>query len=659
MENIYPHNSRAIAKVKKDLRTNQRAAVVHATGTGKSIIIAEVAKDYNSVLIVLPNHYIRQQLETKNIGAEYITYTKLAKTEKFEYDRYDMIVTDEFHRAGAPIWRTGVEKIIRANPHAKILGTTATEIRYLDGQRNMATELFNDNVVSRISLEDAWTEEILPVPVYISCLYTFDKTYEKYNKILEKNKSVLKERYYEAKEILEEGKLKWETSEGIPQILKRHLPKSTRKIIVFCSTVNELDTLKESFTKWMNEAGFKTSNYVVNYKNTQSLKEMQRFRNDITNNDTVQVIFSVNMLNEGIHVPEVDAVVFLRSTISKNVFLQQLGRSMDAGYTGRPIVFDMVDNLSVTEIINELKINFKNRQKEEKKKNKTIVINDFEVISYIKEYQEVVDKIKNFQINHQSYKERLTLIEKFIKIYGWPKSKTPEYNFLTNYKDKPEIKRLWEKYALKNELTYEKRLPLIKKYVEIYGWPKSKTPEYIFLKKNKDKPEIKELWKKYARKRGLSYEERLPIIKEYIEKHGWPKRKTSEYSFLTNCKNKPEVKKLWEKYIQKKDLKYKERLPLIKKFVETYSWPKSRTPEYYFLIDNKDKPEVKELWKKYAPKKSLTYEERLPLIKKFIEIYGWPKGNTTEYCFLKYYKNKPEVKLLWKKYAPSKNKHKK
>ena len=172
------HNLSAVEKVKQSLLTKDRAAVVHATGTGKSFIISEIAKDYKRVLIVVPNNYIRQQLERHNINAKYTTYSYL-KNHPFSDEKLDLIVLDEFHRAGAATWEKGINELIEANPNAKIFGTTATEIRYLDSGRDMSKELFNGNVVSRITLVDAWAQGILPVPTYISSLYSINKIYEK------------------------------------------------------------------------------------------------------------------------------------------------------------------------------------------------------------------------------------------------------------------------------------------------------------------------------------------------------------------------------------------------------------------------------------------------------------------------------------------------
>lgn len=59
---------------------------------------------------------------------------------------YDVIIADEFHHCGAEEWGKGVTHILNANESAKVVGFTATPIRYSDGGRNMADEIIGYNV---------------------------------------------------------------------------------------------------------------------------------------------------------------------------------------------------------------------------------------------------------------------------------------------------------------------------------------------------------------------------------------------------------------------------------------------------------------------------------------------------------------------------------
>ena len=57
-----------------------------------------------------------------------------------EISSYDVVVADEFHHYGAEEWGKGVTHILDANESAKVVGFSATPIRYSDGGRNMADE---------------------------------------------------------------------------------------------------------------------------------------------------------------------------------------------------------------------------------------------------------------------------------------------------------------------------------------------------------------------------------------------------------------------------------------------------------------------------------------------------------------------------------------
>jgi len=73
----------------------------------------------------------------------------------------DYIILDEFHRVGAKAWGTDVRNLLEAYSDTPILGLSATNIRYLDNQRNMADELFDGNVVSEMALGEAIVRGIL------------------------------------------------------------------------------------------------------------------------------------------------------------------------------------------------------------------------------------------------------------------------------------------------------------------------------------------------------------------------------------------------------------------------------------------------------------------------------------------------------------------
>ena len=63
------------------------------------------------------------------------------------------------------------------HPDARVLGLSATNIRYLDNQRDMAWELFGGNIASELTLGEAVATGILPAPKYVLSVYSYQKEY--------------------------------------------------------------------------------------------------------------------------------------------------------------------------------------------------------------------------------------------------------------------------------------------------------------------------------------------------------------------------------------------------------------------------------------------------------------------------------------------------
>ena len=343
---LLPHNNEAYLKVIEHFKDNNRAAVVHATGTGKSYIIAAVADKFPGKVIVLaPNYFVLD--ESRKLCSERIefrTFTSLMLDESPAGD-YQLICIDEFHRAGAEEWGKGVARLLEANPNAKVLGTTATAIRYLDGQRNMADELFDGNVVSSLSLREAIDRGIIQEPTYVASLYAFKDTY-----------SAIKEQIMASNKKSEEDKMKamrtlngiahnWENAHGVSLVMRKYLHKDIKRVVVFCSKVAKAAKARDILGPWFAGAGFKHIRfYNIDYKEKNVKKEMEDFQMD--NFDGIKVAISVNMLNEGVHVDGVDTIIMMRSTVSPNIILQQIGRCLTAKKTEhKPVILDLVNNM--------------------------------------------------------------------------------------------------------------------------------------------------------------------------------------------------------------------------------------------------------------------------------------------------------------------------
>lgn len=107
-----------------------------------------------------------------------MTYKKLSLIDNLpeflELNKSDFIVLDEYHRCGAKTWLAPVKELLSLSSNIKVLGTTATPIRFLDNSRNMTQEIFGIEPISELSLASAIQNDILPSPKYILSYYNLD-----------------------------------------------------------------------------------------------------------------------------------------------------------------------------------------------------------------------------------------------------------------------------------------------------------------------------------------------------------------------------------------------------------------------------------------------------------------------------------------------------
>ena len=193
---LFEHNERAYHAAVRMMEQYGKAAIVHPTGTGKSYIAFKLIEDNPeaTVLWLSPSEYIfKTQVESLKrndpvfplANVHFYTYAKLmcctqAQLDDIAAQKPAYIVLDEFHRAGAECWGESTVALLKLCSDAKLLGLTATNIRYLDNNRDMAEELFDSRVASDMTLGEAVVRGILPTPNYVTTVYQYQKTLAKY-----------------------------------------------------------------------------------------------------------------------------------------------------------------------------------------------------------------------------------------------------------------------------------------------------------------------------------------------------------------------------------------------------------------------------------------------------------------------------------------------
>lgn len=364
MIKLYSHNQKAYDLAINMLKDTKKAAIVHPTGTGKSFIAFKLCEDHPDKIIcwLSPSEYIfSTQLQNlyqatngyKPNNIVFFTYAKLMGMSKEDIQAIhpDYIVLDEYHRAGATFWQKGVEQLLFTYSDIPVLGLSATNIRYLDSQRDMAQELFDGNIASQISLGEAIVRGILNPPKYVLSMYYYQNTLEKYERRVKKTKS--KVARDNAEKCLDELRRTLEKAEGLDVIFKKHMTDPHGKYIVFCSNKEHMDQMMKH-TEWFSKVDKEPHMYSVYSSDPGADKAFKDFKEDNDNNH-LRLLYCIDALNEGIHVDDISGVILLRPTVSPIVYKQQIGRALSASKKTNAVIFDIVLNIENIYSIDSIK----------------------------------------------------------------------------------------------------------------------------------------------------------------------------------------------------------------------------------------------------------------------------------------------------------------
>ncbi|WP_081300688.1 DEAD/DEAH box helicase family protein [Clostridium beijerinckii] len=303
-----------------------KGLVVAATGVGKTYLSAFDSKEAERVLFVAHREEIIKQAaiifknvrNSDDIGFFYnntkdndksmifslvqtLGKDKYLKEEYFTRDYFDYIVIDEFHHAVSSNYR----KIIDYFTPKFLLGLTATPER-LDSKDVFS--LCDYNTVYEIRLSDAINKGYL-VPFRYYGIY--DETVN-YDEVEFRNGKYNDKELEEALMLNKRGEL----------ILNHYKKYNSNRALGFCTSRKHAEYMAKYFCE--NRI---TSLAVYSGENGEYSENRTEALNKLTKGE-VKVIFSVDMFNEGLDIPSIDMVMFLRPTQSPTVFLQQLGRGL-------------------------------------------------------------------------------------------------------------------------------------------------------------------------------------------------------------------------------------------------------------------------------------------------------------------------------------------
>ncbi|WP_046173532.1 DEAD/DEAH box helicase family protein [Domibacillus indicus] len=298
----------------------ERALVVMATGLGKTYLAAFFARHFKRVLFVAHRIEILEQAKksflhvhpdrtagildgrTKEKNADMLFASVFTIGSKhhlntFEPDAFDLVVVDEFHHAASQSY----QRVRDYFTPKFFLGITATPDR-MDNKDVYG--ICDGNVAYRIHFMEAIQKQWL-APFHYYGVY--DET--DYSAL-----TWLGSRYDE--EELLAVQLREEMAEKILNAWRKH--RQTRTI-AFCSSIRQAEFLSGYF----NEHGLQT---IALHSGTKTISRPAAV--SMLDKGDLDVIFTVDLFNEGVDIPSVDTILFARPTESLTVFTQQIGRGL-------------------------------------------------------------------------------------------------------------------------------------------------------------------------------------------------------------------------------------------------------------------------------------------------------------------------------------------
>ena len=359
---LYEHNIESYEKVKEQFEKDNTVALIQATGTGKTYNALQLAYDNpnEKIIYVVPSVSIIEHIKevisrNPNLNLEkdfhhvefrtYQSFINLSSKELKDLN-VNLLILDEFHHIGAPVWGARINEIIETHSNIKVFGMTAYTVRDrgTSYERDMVNpegeEIFSNKVASNYDLCDAMIDAVLPKPIYKSAYIHLENTLEQLEKKLEKENHNSKN-YKELSKVLNDIRNQVHMASSMKEVFQENIKKDG-KYYYFCplnseENVNDIGTIMEEVKEWCQEMGLTEDDYEF-YLTTSEMKEegkknRQAFYNDEDLNGNkvnhkLRIMFAINQYNEGVHAPGVDGVIMGRSTKSDIIYYEQLGRGL-------------------------------------------------------------------------------------------------------------------------------------------------------------------------------------------------------------------------------------------------------------------------------------------------------------------------------------------
>lgn len=301
----------------------KKAMIIVGTGLGKTYLSAFDSMNFKKVLFIAHRDEILKDAKKtfenlygdaktygffngykKDIGKDitFASITTISKneylTEKYFFNKYfDYIIIDEFHHSSSPSYL----KVLDYFEPKFLLGLTATPDRNDSGD---IYKLCDYNIAYecdfKVGINNGWLTPFEYFGIYDDTDYSLIPWRNgKYNFESLENSLIIQKR--------------------IEMIYKKYMEYKRKSTIGFCASIKHCEAMDNYFkTK-----GVKSTLIVGSTSIKKRQDIIQKFKDG-----ELDIIFTVDVFNEGIDIPCIDTVLFLRPTNSYTVFIQQLGRGL-------------------------------------------------------------------------------------------------------------------------------------------------------------------------------------------------------------------------------------------------------------------------------------------------------------------------------------------
>ena len=325
-----PYQEQAIEAINsKILYGGDRGLLLMATGLGKTRVAAGVIEQWindrpgNEILVIAPSLALVPQLEAslwpylpKSVathvlvgsekpsfpgGVTVATVQSMLNRGVEDRERFGLVVVDEAHHAPAD----GYRQLLSELSPKFVLGMTATPWR---GDERRLEDIFGAPTYT-VSIVEGMQLGYLAAVDYRMMVDTIDWDWVRQNLNSSLTIKELNRRLFIP-----------ERDDALVSKIRQHLDEMTEpRAVVFCRSIDHA----ESIARRLQAEGFSVHAIHSRLDRFETTRILRDFRAG-----DVPIIVTVDMLNEGIDIPDVNLIAFLRVTHSRRIFVQQLGRGL-------------------------------------------------------------------------------------------------------------------------------------------------------------------------------------------------------------------------------------------------------------------------------------------------------------------------------------------